>query len=138
LVPGAARRTLGKSGQAIGVPLNDAAVAVLRRCIGKHDRFIFTYNGTPILNVNCIAWRRGLRRVEIANFRWHDLRDTWASHHAMNGTPIHVIQELDGWHDMQMVKRYAHMSVESLSRYAGNAALASVQGPVAANVRGCG
>ena len=111
-----------KSGEPICVPLNPTAKEVLDRCKGRHDRFIFTYRGHPIDQVNAGSWRKALKRAGITNFRWHDLRHTWASHHAMNGTPVHVLQELGGWHDPKMVRRYAHLSPESLSKFVGNAA----------------
>jgi hypothetical protein len=58
--------------------------------------------------------------VGIEDFRWHDLRHTWASWHIQNGTPIHVLQELGGWSDIRMVQRYAHLAPEHLACYADN------------------
>ena len=34
------------------------------------------------------------------------------------GTPVHVLQELGGWSNVEMVRRYAHLSVEHLAEYA--------------------
>lgn len=68
-----------KTKKAIPVPLNDTAVNVIRRQIGKHSQFVFTYAGNPIIQCNTKAWRNALRRAGIENFRWHDLRHTWAS-----------------------------------------------------------
>ena len=61
------------------------------------------------------------RRVGIGNFRWHDLRHTWASWHAQNGTPLHVLQELGGWESPLMIRRYAHFATEHLAAYVNNA-----------------
>jgi hypothetical protein len=61
-----------------------------------------------------------LTRAGITNFRWHDLRHTWASWHVQNGTPLHVLQELGGWSDYKMVQRYAHLAQEHLVRYVEN------------------
>jgi integrase len=61
-----------------------------------------------------------LKRAEIENFCWHDLRNTWASWHIQNGTPIHVLKELGGWADLKMVLRYSHLTSEHLSGYANN------------------
>ena len=38
--------------------------------------------------------------------------------HVQNGTPLHVLQELDGWESAGMVCRYAHFSSEHLAPYA--------------------
>ena len=63
-----------KGGEAIGVPLNDEAVAVLREELGKHPLRVFTFNGRPLGQANTRAWRNALKRAGIKNFRWHDLR----------------------------------------------------------------
>jgi site-specific recombinase XerD len=57
-------------------------------------------------------------RAGITDFRWHDLRHTWASWHIQQGTPLHVLQELGGWSDIRMVQRYAHLSTDHLAVYA--------------------
>jgi integrase len=53
-----------------------------------------------------------------SDFRWHDLRHTWAFWHVQAGTPIHVLQELGGWSDIRMVQKYAHLAPEHLAEYA--------------------
>ena len=65
-------------------------------------------------------WEKALIRANIIDFRWHDLRHTWASWHVQNGTPLHVLKELGGWSDLTMVLRYAHLSSKHLEEYAGN------------------
>ncbi len=52
------------------------------------------------------------------DFRWHDLRHTWASWHVQAGTPLNVLQELGGWESVDMVRRYAHLAVDHLTEYA--------------------
>jgi integrase len=56
------------------------------------------------------AWLVALRRAEIENFRWHDIRHTTASYLAMNGASLAEIAEVLGHKTLQMVKRYAHLS----------------------------
>ncbi len=46
---------------------------------------------------------KALRRAEIENFRWHDLRHTWASWHVQNGTSLQELQQLGGWSSFEMV-----------------------------------
>ena len=109
-----------KGGKGIGVPLNTEALSVLRRQAGKHERRVFVYNGKPISQVNTHAWRTGLIKAGIKDFRWHDLRHTWASWHIQAGTPLHVLQELGGWESVKMVMRYAHLASDHLASYAKN------------------
>ena len=49
------------------------------------------------------SWKKALARAGIEDFRWHDLRHTWASWHIQSGTPLHVLQELGGWNSTTMV-----------------------------------
>ncbi|MDP2903475.1 MAG: tyrosine-type recombinase/integrase [Methylovulum sp.] len=107
-------------GKAIAVPLNDAALAVIRDQIGKHQENVFSYKGNKIIDAHGKAWRKALIWAGINNFRWHDLRHTWASRHIQNGTPLHILKELGGWSDLTMVFRYAHLSSKHLEDYACN------------------
>ena len=106
-----------KARKAIAVPLSAAAVIVLREQMGKHLTHVFSYRGNPVTQVNTKAWRAALKRVGIGDFRWHDLRHTWASWHVQAGTPLHVLQELGGWECVEMVRKYAHLSSEHLIDY---------------------
>ena len=110
-----------KAKKAIAVPLNNAAINIVREQIGKNNTHVFTYKGKPVSRANNHAWQKALVRADIKDFRWHDLRHTWASWHIQNGTPIHVLQELGGWADLSMVLRYAHLSGEHLREYVNNA-----------------
>ncbi|OFZ67423.1 MAG: hypothetical protein A2V79_05905 [Betaproteobacteria bacterium RBG_16_56_24] len=62
--------------------------------------------------------RKDRECIGIENFRWHDLRHTWASWHIQEGTPQHVLQELGGWSTPEMVQKYAHLSADHLAPYA--------------------
>lgn len=106
-----------KARKAIPVPLSIAAVAVLRKQIGKHQTNVFTYKGNTVTQVNTKAWHKALERANIEDFRWHDLRHTWASWHIQEGTPLHVLQELGGWSTPEMVQKYAHLSSEHLAQW---------------------
>jgi integrase len=79
---------------------------------------VFVYRGKPVKQVNTKARKAALKRAGIENFRWHDLRHTWASRHVQAGTPQHILQELGGWESALMVRRYAHLSAEHLAAYA--------------------
>ena len=109
-----------KAKKAIGIPLNAEAIKAIRLQLGKHATYVFTYKSKPVLKAGGNAWKKALERASITNFRWHDLRHTWASWHVQAGTPLNVLQELGGWSDYSMVLRYAHLAPEHLASYADN------------------
>jgi integrase len=108
----------GKARKAIPVPLNAEAVLLVRKRLGKHATHVFSYRGMPITQVSTKAWYAGLERAGIKDFRWHDLRHTWASWHVQQGTPLFTLQELGGWESAEMMRRYAHLAADHLVPYA--------------------
>jgi hypothetical protein len=52
-----------KARKAIPVPLLGVAVAVIRKQIGKHQVYVFSYRGKPVYQVNSKAWHKALRRI---------------------------------------------------------------------------
>lgn len=57
-----------------------------------------------------MAWEAALKKADIRDFRFHDLRHSAASYLAMNGASLAEIAEVMGHKTLQMVKRYAHLS----------------------------
>ncbi len=49
---------------------------------------------------------------------FNDLRHTWATWLIVAGVPITVLQEMGGWQNINMVRRYAHFSSGHLSLHA--------------------
>jgi integrase len=109
-----------KAGQAIGVPLNDAAIAVLQGQIGQSATWVFVWRGKPVRETGTKAFKAACSRAGIEAFNWHDLRHTWATWHVMAETPLEVLQKLGGWADFGMVLRYAHLAPNYLAGFAGN------------------
>ncbi len=107
-----------KARKAIPVPLNSEAVGLIRKQLGRHQAHVFSYRGKPITQVSTKAWYAALTRAGIEDFRWHDLRHTWASWHVQNGTPLFALQEMGGWESPEMVRRYAHLSADHLAPFA--------------------
>ena len=105
-----------KNGTPRGVPLNRDAVAVLVSVSGKHSSYCFTYNGQPIRWGVCnTAWLEAVKRSKLKDFRFHDLRHTWASWHRQAGTSTDELKDLGGWKSRVMVDRYAKFATENLA-----------------------
>lgn len=110
-----------KSKHARSVPLNDDAMAVMKRRLKTAGRYIFTRDGGEDVRVREIdrrAFNRACKVIGITDFRFHDLRHTWASWHVQAGTPLMVVQELGGWRSFKMVQRYAHLAPSHMAAHA--------------------
>lgn len=103
-----------KAGKTIRVPLNDLALEVLHQRKGIDPEYVFTYKGKPVKRTSTKAWKNALKRAGIEDFRWHDLRHTWASWHVQNGTSLQELMELGGWSSYEMVLKYAHLAGDHL------------------------
>ena len=55
-------------------------------------------------------WETALRRAEVSDFRFHDLRHSCASYLTMNGASMAEVAEVLGHKTLAMVKRYSHLS----------------------------
>ncbi|WP_394808037.1 tyrosine-type recombinase/integrase [Nitrosomonas sp.] len=55
-------------------------------------------------------WETAIKKAELQDFKFHDLRHSAASYLAMNGASLAEIAEVLGHKTLQMVKRYAHLS----------------------------
>jgi integrase len=99
-----------KGGRDIHVSLDDTALGVLRRQVGKHALRVFAFKDRPIAAADARVWREALKKAGIEDFRWHDLRHARASWLARTGVPMGVIQEMSARESPEMVRRYAHLS----------------------------
>lgn len=108
-----------KSGHGRAVPLNDEALALIHSLEGKHPVYVFTRCDHAIDYMDDRMFKRACRKAGIEDFRFHDLRHTWASWHAQAGTPLTKLQVLGGWRTIQMVMRYAHLSPVHLTEHVG-------------------
>jgi len=110
-----------KNGERRGVPLVGAALAAIKVLRQSHqtsykgktqaDQLLFPSATKPNAPIELRkSWETTLKRAKIENFRFHDLRHTTASYLAMDGATGPEIAEVLGHKDLQMVKRYAHLS----------------------------
>lgn len=103
----AAEEAKGK--RKIVVPLNASAKALLEAMPHREGKVF------GLSSITEAAWKRACARAGITDFRFHDLRHTWASWHAMAGTPAQVLQELGGWQSYSMVERYVTFAPSHLA-----------------------
>jgi len=96
------------------IPINDTLAQIfkeIRREQGLTSEYVFTYAKRSISKVDR-SFRGALRRAGIEDFKFHDLRHTFASHVLMRGGTLKDVQELLGHKTMTMTLRYAHLSQE--------------------------
>ena len=96
------------------VPINEDLAQIfkeIRKEQGLTSQYIFTYSKRTISRIDR-AFKAALTRANIENFRFHDLRHTFASHLIMRGANLRDVQELLGHKTMTMTLRYSHLSQE--------------------------
>ena len=72
---------------------------------------VFTYMGEPVRETKR-SFKTALNRAGIQDFRFHDLRHTFASQVLLKGGTLKDVQELVGHKTMTMTLRYAHLTQE--------------------------
>ena len=100
-----------KNGERGKVPMNEYLRGVLKEHLEGHDfKYVFCDSeGRPFDNVRH-SFDTTLKKAGIENFRFHDLRHTFASQLALRGVDLYTIQRLGRWKTLSMVTRYAHLS----------------------------
>ena len=78
---------------------------------GLKSESVFTYRGEQIKEVKR-SFKTALKDAGIEDFRFHDLRHTFASQVLMRGGTLKDVQELLGHKTMTMTLRYAHLTQE--------------------------
>ena len=106
-----------KSGRARRVVMNETAVRILRDLPSRQrSEFVFpSRGGTTSMDAHNFAnrvFRPALGRARIDDFRWHDLRHTFASRLVILGASLRAVQEEMGHATILMTMRYSHLSVE--------------------------
>ncbi len=72
-------------------------------------------NGKPLVDIKSM-WKSILKDADIQDFRFHDLRHTFASKLVVKGAPLYMVQRLLGHSTLEMTMRYAHLSPESTAQ----------------------
>lgn len=106
-----------KNSQRRDVPLNETAKTALRS-IKEDGPFYFRSpagNGKPYTQVHR-CFHAALKKSGIEDFRFHDLRHTFASNLVMSGEDLNTVRELLGHSDLKMTLRYAHLAPNCKTR----------------------
>lgn len=119
-----------KTAKARHVPLNREARAVLWDWITHRQPVGLLFPGPTGKRLDNIstAWERLRRSAKLDDFRWHDLRHTFASKLVMAGVDLNAVRELLGHASLDMTLRYAHLAPEHKA-----AAVARLDAPIDAN-----
>jgi integrase len=105
---GTATLAVTKNGESAHVALNAAAMEALRGLptpLYETGR-LFPFEPRQMT----MRFSRAARVAGVQNFRLHDTRHTFASYHAMAGTPTRGLQELLRHKSASMTARYSHLS----------------------------
>lgn len=108
-----------KNGKPKTLPLNKIALDVIEQRSKfksfKNDLVFFNSKGRKI-NAHCLraSFYIVLRKAKINDFRFHDLRHTFATRLAQAGVDLFKISKLLGHEDISTTQRYAHHCPDSL------------------------
>jgi integrase len=76
---------------------------------------ILPFRGEPIgWDVSNTAWHTAIPKASLYDFRFHDLRHTWASWHRQAGTSCDELKDLGRCKTRSMVDRYAKFATCSI------------------------
>lgn len=101
-----------KNGERREIPINETVRVTLQNVIRRLDIPYVFYNPEtrkPYRRVQN-SFKTALRKAGIKDFRFHDLRHTFASHLVMAGVDLTTVSRLLGHKDLTMTLRYAHLS----------------------------
>jgi len=70
--------------------------------------YVITYKGQPVKDIKR-SFATACRKAGIEDFRFHDLRHTFASHFLMRTKDLKTLQEILGHSDITTTMRYAHL-----------------------------
>ena len=101
-----------KSGQTRHIPLNDTALSALKTYKGNVSKM----PNLPVFGKHEFkkAFASLLKKAQITDFRFHDLRHTFASRLVMAGVPLNTVRELMGHASLEMTLVYAHLAPDNL------------------------
>ena len=103
------------------IPMNRTLYEELQRLPRHlHSDYVFCNpQGQPYDEVKR-SFKTACRKAGIKDFRFHDLRHTFASYLVMHNVNLKTVQHLLGHKDIRMTLRYSHLSREHLQAAVGS------------------
>jgi integrase len=100
-----------KSGSPRQIPLSDELreMFIDMKSRSTQEYVFLNKQGKPFRDIR-ESFERAKKKARINNFRFHDLRHTFASHLVMAGIDLVTVKELLGHKTIQMTMRYSHLS----------------------------
>lgn len=100
-----------KTNEARQIPINDTLKELLES-IPRHikSEYVFCDSEGKAYEDVKNSFNHTLKKANIKDFRFHDLRQTSASRLVMKRAGLKAVQELLGHKDIKMTMRYAHLS----------------------------
>jgi integrase len=100
-----------KNGEEKTLPLVPVVADALRGFEGKPAALVFASPRSADAPYAFEGrWKEAMQAAKLRNFRFHDLRHTCASMLAQNGATLLEIADVLGHRQLQMTKRYAHLT----------------------------
>ena len=104
-----------KSGRSRRIPISNRLMDLLM-ALDRTSEYVFHIDGDKIGDIKK-CWNTAIRNARISNFRFHDLRHTFATRLVEKGVELVVVKELLGHADIHTTMRYAH-AVPNRKKYA--------------------
>lgn len=106
-----------KNGDQRQIPINETVRNIFFRVPKNPESpYVFSsFEGKPFNDIKH-SFYTALEKAEIKEFRFHDLRHTFASQLAMSGVDLNTVRELLGHKSMTMTLRYSHLSCDHKKR----------------------
>ncbi len=101
-----------KNGERREVPINDNLYEILNSIVRRLDVPYVFFNPKTLKPYDNLkrSFATALSKSHILDFRFHDLRHTFASQLIMKGVDLVTVKELLGHKDIKMTLRYSHLS----------------------------
>lgn len=107
-----------KNGEDRSVRLTDRAQRVLAGLSPNASGPVSTYRGKAMKDIKT-SFDHARERAEVEDFRFHDLRHTFASRLVQQGVALYEVMHLTGHKSFEMVQRYAHLAPDFPERAIG-------------------